>query len=119
MNDGCAGILTEWQFAFGGHFGIAQECQRHIFVVVAGFGVAQNFGHLFVVRTAQQERHIAKSGIRHGRQALFCNFQNRFTLEFAHRHIVACQQVVFGFVLAEREHRLVMKFCCHNNILIL
>ena len=65
MDDGRTRVLAQGELALGRHFGIAQEGERYILVVVAGLGVAENLRHLLVVGTAEEERHVAESGVGH------------------------------------------------------
>ena len=61
MNDGCAGILAERQNTLGSCFGVAQELQGDILVVLRSLGVVQDGGNLQVVLAAEHEFHIVES----------------------------------------------------------
>ncbi|CSP74295.1 Uncharacterised protein [Shigella sonnei] len=54
-NNRSAGILTGWQNTFRRDVGVAQELQRHIFIIFAGFRVTQNVGHLLLVSRTQHK----------------------------------------------------------------
>ena len=115
VNDGSTRILAQWQFALGCNFGITQEGQCNILVVGAGFGVAQNLCHLFVVAATQQEAYIAEGSIGHAGKCFGSNLQDRLTLELANAHTLLGQEVVFGLVFAQLEHRGILEFyICHS-----
>ena len=116
VDDGRTGILAEGKQTLGGHFGIAQEGQCHVLVVVAGFGVAQNLGHLLVVRAAQHERHVAEGRVGHGGQSFLLNLQDGFSFKLAYRHVVLGKQIILSRILALLEHGLILerRCCCHN-----
>ena len=117
VDDGRAGVLAEGQHALAGHLGVAKERQGHVLVIVAGFGVVQNLGHLLVVRTAQHERHVAEGRVCHRRQTFGSHLQDGVSLKLADRHIILGQQIVFSIILARLEHRCILEFrcICHNR----
>ena len=88
VNDCRTGILTERKYSFGGHFGIAEEGECYVFIVFAGFGIAQNLSNLFVVRTAKHKRYIAEGGVRHSGKTFLFDFQDGFPFELAYRYII-------------------------------
>ena len=113
-----ARVLTERQDAFRSHLGIAQELQRHVFVVFRRFGVAQNSGHLQVVFTAQHKLHIVERLLSQQRQCLARHLHDFLALELGSRYALFRQQAILGFVLAQLEHGRILKFrfCCHNIV---
>ena len=120
VDDGGPRVLAERQLAFGRHFGIAQEGERYVFVVVRSLGVGKDFGHLLVVRTAKEKRHVAESGVGHSGQSFGGHFQDGFALELADRHVVLGQQVILSLVLTQLEHGRVLKFrcLCHSYVIV-
>ncbi|MNE96021.1 hypothetical protein D3C80_1941780 [compost metagenome] len=63
-DDGRAGVLTGRQNAFRGDIRVAQELQRHVFIVFAGLRIAQDIGDLLLVRRAKHKRGIMKRLLR-------------------------------------------------------
>ena len=120
VDDSRTRVLAERQHAFGGNFGIAQESQSYIFIVVACFGVAQNLGDLLVVRTAQHKRNVAESRISHCGKPFLFDFQDRFSFKLAYGYIVFCKQIILGCIFTLLEHGLILerRCCCHNYLFI-
>ena len=120
MDDGSAGILTERQNALGCSFGIAQELQSHILVVLRSLRVGENLCHLLVVRTTKHKFHIVERLLCQHCESLFFYFQNGFTFKLAGRHMVLGEQIVFSIILAQLEHRSILKFrsFCHDLVII-
>ena len=58
MDDGGTGVLAERENTLYGCFGIAEELQSHIFVVVACFRISKDSSDLLVVRAAKHELAI-------------------------------------------------------------
>ena len=108
MNNSCSCILAERQLSFCSHFCIAQERQRHVFIVIRSFRVTQNLSYLLVVATTKHETHVMKRLLRHQRQTFRLNFQNLVSFEITNGHIVFSQQIILCFILAELEHRLIL-----------
>ena len=118
VDDCRAGILAERQLSLASHLGVAQECQCHILVVVARFGVSQYFSHLLVVSAAQQKVDIPEGRVGKHRQRFRTYFEDRFALEFANRHAVFGQEIVLRVVFARLKHGGVLEIrCCHNVLL--
>ena len=109
MDDGGTRILAEGEDTLGCDFRIAEEREGYVLVVVACFGVAEDFSHLFVVRAAQHEGDVAEGSISHRRQTLFSHFQNRFSLELRNRDIVFSKQIILSRVGTMLEHRLIVE----------
>ena len=118
VNDCRTGVLTERKYSFGGHFGIAEEGERYVFIVFAGFGIAQNLSYLFVVRTAKHKRYIAEGGVRHSGKTFLFDFQDGFPFELAYRYIIFREQIILGRVFAEREHGLILKRCDSHSYML-
>ena len=59
-DNGRAGILTGWQYAFGGNLGVSQELQRNILIVFAGFRIMEYGGDLLLVFRAKHEGGIVE-----------------------------------------------------------
>ena len=112
MDDGRARILAERKLALGCDFSVAQERERHVLVVVRGFRVGEDFGHLLVVGAAQQKRDVAESGVGHSGEAFGRYFQDGLSLELAERDVVLGEQIVLCVVLAQLEHGRILKFRC-------
>ena len=70
MNDGGTCVLTERKNSLCSHFGIAQELQRYIFIILAGLRVVEDGSHLQVVLTTKHELHIVESLLSQQRQCL-------------------------------------------------
>ena len=112
MDDGGAGVLAEGQAAFGGDFGVAQEGEGNVAVVVGGFGVGEDGGYLLVVGAAQQEGDVAKGLGDHAGDAFGFDFEDGVTFEFAHTDVVAREEIVLGVVFAELEHGGILECGC-------
>ena len=110
VNNGSAGILAEGQFAFGGHFSVAQEGKSDILVVVRSFRILQNLGHLFIVSAAKHEVCVVESLFGQKGQSFRLDFKDLMTFEFTFRNVVFGEKIIFRVVFAELEHRSVFKF---------
>ena len=112
VDDGGAGVLAEGQAAFSGDFGVAQEGEGNVAVVVGGFGVGEDGGYLLVVGAAQQEGDVAKGLGDHAGDAFGFDFEDGVTFEFAHTDVVAREEIVLGVVFAELEHGGILECGC-------
>ena len=83
VDDGSTCVLAERQLALACHFGVAQESQSHILVVVACFGVVKYLGHLLVVRAAQQEVNVAEGSVCEHGQCFGAYLQYRLAFKLA------------------------------------
>ena len=110
VDDSSTSVLTQRKLTFSCYFCITQECESHIFIVLACFRVVENFSHLFVVIFTKKERYIAEGSLSHSSKTFFFNFEDWFTLEFAYRYIVFSKQIVLSFVLSKFDERLITKF---------
>ena len=115
MDDGRSGVLAEGELSLACHLCVAEEGKCHVLVVFAGFRVAQNLCHLFVVATAEFEAYVVEGLVHKQAEAFGFNLQYGVTFEIADTDIFLGQQAVFGFVLAELEHRRIAEFrdLCH------
>ena len=120
VDDSRTRILAEGQHTLRGNFGITQESQSHILIVVTCFGVTQNLSNLFVVRTTQHKRNVTESRISHCGQTLFFNLQDGFSFKLAYGHVVFCKQIILSCILTLLEHGLILerRCCCHNYLFI-
>ena len=121
MDDGGAGVLAEGQTAFGGDFGVAQEGEGNVAVVVGGFGIGEDGGHLFVVLAAEEEGDVAEGLGDHAGDAFGFDFEDGMSFKFARAHVVAREEIVLGFVFAELEHGGVLEFggLCHEKKVVM
>ena len=103
MDDSRSGILTERKYTFSSNFCITQESQRHIFIVITCFRIAQDLSHLLVVRAAKHKGYITESGIGHCRKTFFRYFQNRSSFELGNRNIIFCKQIILCCIRAQWE----------------
>ena len=110
VDDGGAGVLAEGELALGGDLRVAEEHQGDVLVVVGGFRIGENLRHLLVVFTAQEEVHVAESGIGEHREGLGRHLEDLVTLELAHGHTFGSEFVVFRGVFAQLKHRSVFEF---------
>ena len=118
VDNRCTCVLAERQFAFGGHLGVAQEAQSHVFVIVGSLRIAQDLGDLLVVCRPQKDVHIPESGVRKHSQSLRSHLKDRMPLELAKGHALARQLVVLSCVRSQLEHRSVFEFCHINEIFL-
>ncbi len=88
-DDGGAGVLAGRQNAFGGNLRVAQELQRDIFVVFAGFRVAQNIRHLLLMRRAQHKRGVVEGVAGQQGQRLRLDFQDFLAFKFGNGDVIA------------------------------
>ena len=111
MDDGGAGVLAERELAFRGDLRIAQEGKGHVFVILRGFRVREYLRHLLVVRTAQQEAHVAEGRIRKERERFGANFQHRGPFEISHGNelLRSGNLVILCSVRSQLEHRSVFE----------
>ena len=110
VNNGSAGILAEGQFTLGGHFSVAQEGKSDVLVVIRGFRILQNLGHLFIVSATEHKVRVVESLFGQKGQSFRLNFEDLMTFEFTFRHVVFGEKVIFRVVFTELEHRSVFKF---------
>ena len=88
VDDGRAGVLADGELTFGRHLRVAQEGERHILVVVGGFGIGENFGHLLVVLAAEEEGYIAEGLIDHSGDAFALHLEDGLAFKLAHADVV-------------------------------
>ena len=117
MDDSRTSVLAQRQLALHRSLGIAQEGESNILVVLARFGVVQDFSYLLVVSTAQHERHIAEACVGKLSESLGLYFQDWFAFKVAHAHVVLGKKVVLGFVFPKLEHGGILKLwsVSHNK----
>ena len=108
-NDCRTGILTGGQDAFRRNFGVAQELQGNVLIVLAGFRIVKNGGNLLLMRRTQHKRGVVESLLRQQGQGLWLDFQHFLTVELGNGDMLFGQQIVFGVVMREREGVLVDK----------
>ncbi|GFI68143.1 hypothetical protein IMSAG192_01684 [Muribaculaceae bacterium] len=109
------GVLAEGELSFSRDFSVAQHCESHKLIVLAGFWVGKDFGYHLVVLATEHERivvccltgkHAERLGVYHEHLAV---------APFLNLHIVGCEVIVLGFVGRHREWRLIYKrFYGHN-----
>ena len=120
MDDSRSGILTERKYTFSSNFCITQESQRHIFIVITCFRIAQDLSHLLVVRAAKHKGYITESGIGHCRKTFFRYFQNRSSFELGNRNIIFCKQIILCCIRAQWERSLILeRSCCHSVCILI
>ena len=106
------------RIGLGAQFGIAEEGECYVFIVFAGFGIAQNLSYLLVVRTAKHKRYIAEGGVRQSGKTFLFDFQDGFPFELAYRYIIFREQIILGRVFAEQEHGLILKRCDSHSYML-
>ena len=109
VDDGRARVLAEGEHALGGRFGVAQEREGDVLVVVARFGVVKDLRDLFVVRTAEHEVHVGEGAVDELGEAFGFNLEDGMSFEFGNRDVVLRNEDVFGFILSVLEHRSVLE----------
>ena len=81
-------VLAEGQDAGGRHFRVAEHRQGHAFIIVAGFRIVQNGGHLLQVGGAQEKGHVMEGFRCQQAQSLRFHFQHGVSFKVAYAHIV-------------------------------
>ncbi len=62
------------QNTFGGDIRVAQELQRDVFIVFAGFRIVKDIRHLLLMRRAKHKGGVVESMLRQKGQRLRVNF---------------------------------------------
>ena len=88
-DDRRAGILAGRQNAFRRDIGVTQELQGNVLVVFAGFRVAQNIGHLLLVRWAEHKRGVVESVLRQQRQRLRIHLEDLLSFKLRDGDVIA------------------------------
>ena len=119
MNNGGAGVLAERQNALGSRFGVAQELQGDVLVVLAGLRVVQDGCHLEVVLAAQHEFYIVEGLLGEQGECLRRYLHNFLAFKFGSRYTLFRQKAILGCVFTQLEHGCVLKFrfCSHNDLI--
>ena len=73
-DDRGAGVLAGGQNTFGGDIRVAQELQRDVFIVFAGFRIVKDIRHLLLMRRAKHKGGVVESMLRQKGQRLRVNF---------------------------------------------
>ena len=81
-------VLAEGQDAGGRHFRVAEHRQGHAFIIIAGFRIVQNGGHLLQVGGAQEKGHVMEGFRCQQAQSLRFHFQHGVSFKVAYAHIV-------------------------------
>ena len=97
-NNRRAGILAGGQHAFGRDFRVAQELQRHVLIVIAGFRVEKDLRDLFLVGNAQHKRRIVEGLLCQKGEGLRVYFEDLLAFKFGHGHVLFAQQIVFSLI---------------------
>ena len=84
-----AGVLTGWQNAFRRDIGVTQELQGNVFIVLAGFRVAQNIGYLLLMRRTEHKRGVVESVLRQQRQRLRIHLKDLLTFKLRNGDVIA------------------------------
>ena len=89
-DDDCrTGILTGWQNAFRRDIGVTQELQGNVFIVLAGFRVAQNIGHLLLMRRTEHKRGVVECVLRQQRQRLRIHLEDLLSFKLGDGDVIA------------------------------
>ena len=107
-------ILTERKNSLGGNGCVFEHRQCDEFIVIARFGILQNFCHFCRVRWAQAKFDFFKSGFRKLRKRFFRNFQNFLSFEFSDGNSVFAEIHIFSRIFAVLDCCFVLK--CHRNL---
>ena len=113
VDDGGTGVLAEREHSLHRSFGVAEELQGDVFVVLAGFRVFQDSGHLLVVGAAEHELTIVETLPGHECKGLGSHLEHPVAFEIGcgHKLLRTGNPVVFGAVLPQLEHGSVFKLC--------
>ena len=115
VDDGRTGVLTEREDTLASHLGIAQELERHIFVVLARLWVAENLSHLQVMFAAQHELHVVECLLSQQRERLGRDLHDFLAFKLADGHAFLRQQAILRCVLSHLKHGRILNFWCLSH----
>ncbi len=112
VDDGRTGVLAEGEHSLDRRFRVAQELEGDVFVVVAGFGVGQDGGHLLVVGAAEHELAVVEGLLGDQRERLGGDFQDGLLAETGcfYEFFRPGDLVILSRVGTELEHGCVFEF---------
>ena len=110
-----AGVLAERQHALRGDLGVAQHRERDGAVVVAGFLVGQDRGHLLEVLGAEIEIDVVQRLVGEEGQALGRDLEDRLAVELGDGDVLLGQQAILSGIVAQRKGILVMEGRGHRR----
>ena len=114
MADSSAGILTEGEFTLGSNFSVAEHGESYELVVLACFGIGEDFSHHLIVFAAEHESVVMSSLTCEHSQSFGINYKKFVTAPVLDFNIVRGEVIVLGCVGTEGKHLLIFKrFCCH------
>lgn len=88
VNYSSAGVLTERELTHCSDLGIAQHCECHKLIVLAGFGVRQDFGHHLVMLATQHKGIVVCCLTRQNAQCLRIDHEHLVTVPILNLDIV-------------------------------
>ena len=102
-----ARVLAKRQHPLGRDFGIAQQGQGDIAVILGGQRIVKDRRHLFEMLLAQQERTIAHCVVRQVGEGLGLHFEDLPAIKCARPDEILCEEAIMGRILAQGERFLV------------
>ena len=109
MNNGCTGILTNRQNAFGRDFGVAKHCQSNVFIIVRSFRIFQDLCYAFVMRTAKHKVDVRKGAFDKHRQCFRRNLQDFFAFKITERDMFGGEVIILCGIFPDLEHRCIFE----------
>ncbi len=91
-------VSGKWVEYFGGDIRVAQELQRDVFIVFAGFRIVKDIRHLLLMRRAKHKGGVVESMLRQKGQRLRVNFSTSAG-EFGDGDVITAEEIILGVIL--------------------